>query len=176
MLGALYEKDFENKPVGRRPDLSGRRRCPSIAPGQQLPAAVVGAGQPPLPAGVFAVSLPGVLDIRRGVEVARECADLLVVLALVQLVHPGEVFRIVGLVAGIAEAVELTAEEGEAAFRCSNEGCPSQRERRIVHFASRDAMDIEGMGPSVVRLLCNNGLIKDPADIYSHTNRREPYL
>ena len=60
----------------------------------------------------------------------------------------------------------LYREEGEAAFRCTDEYCPSQKERRIIHFASRDAMDIEGMGPSLVSKLIENGLIDDSGDIY----------
>ena len=60
----------------------------------------------------------------------------------------------------------LYREEGEAAFRCTDEYCPSQKERRIIHFASRDAMDIEGMGPSLVSKLTETGLIDDTGDIY----------
>ena len=60
----------------------------------------------------------------------------------------------------------LYREEGEAAFRCTDEYCPSQKERRIIHFASRDAMDIEGMGPSLVSKLIESGLIDDSGDLY----------
>ncbi len=58
-------------------------------------------------------------------------------------------------------------EEGEAAVRCLNTDCPAQLLRNIIHFCSRDAMDIEGLGQSVAELLIKNGLIKTPADIYS---------
>ncbi len=57
--------------------------------------------------------------------------------------------------------------EGEAAYRCTNEYCPSQKGRRIIHFASRDAMDIEGMGPSLVYKLIEEGLIDRSGDLYS---------
>jgi len=57
-------------------------------------------------------------------------------------------------------------EEGEAILRCTNISCPAQIKRSIVHFASRDAMDIEGLGPQVVNVLIENGLIKDAADLY----------
>jgi len=57
--------------------------------------------------------------------------------------------------------------EGEAAYRCTNEYCPSQTGRRIIHFACRDAMDIEGMGPSLVYKLLDEGLIKSSGDLYS---------
>lgn len=58
-------------------------------------------------------------------------------------------------------------EEGEAAIRCLNTECPAQLLRNIIHFCSRDAMDIEGLGWSVAELLIKNELIKTPADIYS---------
>ena len=56
--------------------------------------------------------------------------------------------------------------EGEAAFRCTGIDCPAQLKRSITHFASRDAMDIEGLGPSVVEKLVDGGLIKSSADLY----------
>jgi len=55
----------------------------------------------------------------------------------------------------------------EAAVRCINPTCPAQLQRNIIHFASRDAMDIEGMGPSNVVNLINEGLIHDVADLYT---------
>ncbi|MCX7614859.1 MAG: NAD-dependent DNA ligase LigA [Clostridiales bacterium] len=55
---------------------------------------------------------------------------------------------------------------GEAALRCTGAECPAQQLRNIVHFASRDAMDIEGLGIAVVELLLNEGLIKTAADLY----------
>ncbi len=58
-------------------------------------------------------------------------------------------------------------EDGEAAIRCLNTDCPAQLLRNIIHFCSRDAMDIEGLGWSVAELLVKNGLVKTPADIYS---------
>ena len=54
----------------------------------------------------------------------------------------------------------------EAATRCINSSCPAQLLRTIIHFASRDAMDIEGMGPSVVSSLIDNHLISSFADLY----------
>lgn len=56
--------------------------------------------------------------------------------------------------------------EDEAALRCVNPECPAQLMRNIIHFASRDAMDIEGMGPAVIEQLISTGRIKSPADIY----------
>ncbi len=56
--------------------------------------------------------------------------------------------------------------EGEAVARCIGIACPAQLERRIRHFASREAMDIEGLGPAQVEQLVSKSLIHDPADLY----------
>jgi DNA ligase (NAD+) len=57
--------------------------------------------------------------------------------------------------------------ENEAATRCTNtSSCPAQIERSIEHFASRDAMNIDGMGPAVVKLLLGEGLISKVSDLY----------
>ena len=53
-----------------------------------------------------------------------------------------------------------------AALRCTSPECPAQRLRNIAHFASREAMDIEGLGISVCESLINAGLVKNPADLY----------
>lgn len=57
-------------------------------------------------------------------------------------------------------------EEGEAALRCENPECPAQVLRHLIHFASRDAMDIEGLGPAVLQQLVDAGLITAAYDIY----------
>ena len=54
-----------------------------------------------------------------------------------------------------------------AAIRCVYAGCPAQNSRGIVHFASKGAMNIDGLGPQVVELLLSNGKIKDIADLYA---------
>ena len=56
--------------------------------------------------------------------------------------------------------------EGEAAVKCINISCPAQIRRGIIHFASREAMDIDGLGESIITLLLKEGLIKDIADLY----------
>lgn len=56
--------------------------------------------------------------------------------------------------------------EMEVAYRCINPSCPAQMERGLIHFASRDAMDIEGLGEAVVQQLLKKNLAKDFADIY----------
>ena len=57
-------------------------------------------------------------------------------------------------------------EEDEAALRCLNPDCPSQLLRNLIHFCSRDAMDIEGLGDAVLSVLVEKSLIKTAADIY----------
>jgi DNA ligase (NAD+) len=59
--------------------------------------------------------------------------------------------------------------EGEANHHCVNVDCPAQRVQRIVHFASRGAMDIEGLGEERVRQFVDAGLLSDGGDIYSLT-------
>lgn len=56
--------------------------------------------------------------------------------------------------------------ENEAAIRCINPNCRAQLLRRIEHFSSRDAMNIDGLGEAIVEALCNNGLVESPADLY----------
>lgn len=56
--------------------------------------------------------------------------------------------------------------EGEAAYRCTNPNCGGVVREKLIHFASRDAMDIEGMGPSVVDSLLAARLVNDPGDFY----------
>jgi DNA ligase (NAD+) len=57
--------------------------------------------------------------------------------------------------------------EGEAVRRCPNPGCPAQIRERVIHYASRGAMDIEGLGPAVVDAFFRAGLIENAADLYS---------
>lgn len=58
-------------------------------------------------------------------------------------------------------------EEGEAVIRCTNADCPAQILRHMIHFTSRDAMDIEGLGPAVLEQLLNEGVIVEITDLYS---------
>jgi DNA ligase (NAD+) len=64
---------------------------------------------------------------------------------------------------------ELKKPEDEAVWRCENSSCPSKLRRGLEHFASRGAMNIEGLGEMLVGQLCETGLIKSYADIYSLT-------
>ncbi|MBR2908192.1 MAG: NAD-dependent DNA ligase LigA [Clostridia bacterium] len=58
-------------------------------------------------------------------------------------------------------------EDGAAALRCTNSSCPAQLSRGIEHFASKDAMSIDGLGPQIVDLLLENDLIRDASDLYT---------
>lgn len=53
-----------------------------------------------------------------------------------------------------------------AAVRCTGAECPAQLLRNMIHFASRDAMDIDGVGPAVLQQLIESGLVSNPADLY----------
>ena len=59
--------------------------------------------------------------------------------------------------------------EGEAAIRCTNKHCPAIEKEQIIHFASRDAMNIDGLGPSIVENLINEKLISNVVDLYHLT-------
>ncbi len=57
-------------------------------------------------------------------------------------------------------------QSGSAAYRCTNAACPAQLLRNLAHFASKDAMNIDGMGSALIALLHREGLVKDISDIY----------
>jgi DNA ligase (NAD+) len=59
--------------------------------------------------------------------------------------------------------------QGQAAKRCVNSSCPARLKETVLHFASRGAMDIEGLGTKLVNQLVDTGLVKDPSDLYSLT-------
>jgi len=72
-----------------------------------------------------------------------------------------------------SEAVRL---EGEAVTKCMGIACPARTRRSIIHFVSRDAMDISGLGPSIVEQLLETGMIKDAADIFFLEDKREELI
>ena len=67
---------------------------------------------------------------------------------------------------------KVVREEGEAAIYCPNIECPAQLMRNLIHFASRNAMDIDGMGPAVLEGLVNAGWVHSPADLYDLTEEQ----
>lgn len=63
-------------------------------------------------------------------------------------------------------STELVQNENEVALYCPNYWCSARTERRVAHFASKSAMDIDGLGDSIIKLLLNNNLINDYPDLY----------
>ncbi|MGN0555850.1 MAG: NAD-dependent DNA ligase LigA [Candidatus Fimenecus sp.] len=61
----------------------------------------------------------------------------------------------------------VVREQDEAAIRCTNPDCPAQLLRMLIHFCSRDAMDIEGLGEAVLEVLVEKGMLRNAADIYN---------
>ena len=109
-------------------------------------------------------------DIRIGdVVTVQKAGDIIpeVVASHPELRAGGErIFRMPAVCPSCGEPVMRDSDEG-AAVRCTNSACPAQLSRGIEHFASKNAMDIEGLGPQVVELLLQNDLIHDAADLYS---------
>lgn len=62
--------------------------------------------------------------------------------------------------------------EGEVAYRCENINCPARLKESLIFFASRDAMDIDGMGPAVIEQLVERGLVQELDDLYSLTEEK----
>jgi DNA ligase (NAD+) len=71
---------------------------------------------------------------------------------------------------------KVVKDEGQVAVRCINGQCPAQLKRRIEHFASRGAMDIEGLGEAMVEQLVNRELVRDVSDIYELTAEKMSLL
>lgn len=105
-------------------------------------------------------------DIRLGdTIVVRKAGDIIpeVVKSLSHL-ESSEPFTMPSACPSCGETVIKEAEE--VALRCVNPECPAQLIRHLIHFSSRDAMDIEGLGDAVVIQLAERGLVADAADIY----------
>ncbi len=97
--------------------------------------------------------------------ILRKAGDIIPEVVRVEK-HAGEpVFELPAHCPSCGEAVER--ETGEAALRCVNPACPAQQLQRLIHFASRDAMDIEGLGPAVLEQLVEEGLISRIDDLYT---------
>jgi len=71
---------------------------------------------------------------------------------------------------------EVTQFAGEVMYYCPNAACPAQSLERLIHFASRGGMDIEGLGEKVAAMLFERGLVGDVADIYALKDRRQALL
>ena len=106
-------------------------------------------------------------DIRIGDTVAvRKAGDIIpeVVYAVTELRSGAE--EIYVMPDTCPSCGESVSRDNEAYTRCTNPKCLAQLERNLVHFASRGAMNIEGMGPAVVTALVSGGLVRDVSDIY----------
>lgn len=106
-------------------------------------------------------------DIRIGdTIVVRKAGDIIPeVIGVAEHITGGITFKMPEICPSCGARV--SREEGEAVTRCTNAECPAQLARHLIHFASRDAMDIEGLGPAVVSLLLENDLIHHPYDLYT---------
>jgi len=71
---------------------------------------------------------------------------------------------------------EVVREEGEVAYRCIGIECPAQLRRSIEHFASRDAMNIDGLGPAIIEALLDNDFIRGVADLYYLYQRKDDLI
>lgn len=98
------------------------------------------------------------------IVVVRKAGDIIPEIISVTKHCGGELFKIPKICPSCGSPV--FREEGEAAFRCENAECPAQLLRHLIHFSSRNAMDIDGLGPAIIEALVSNDLIKSPADIY----------
>lgn len=67
---------------------------------------------------------------------------------------------------------EIHREEGEAVLRCTNTECPAQLLRHLIHFVSRDAMNIDGLGEAVLKQLVESDLVNSPIDLYKLTKEQ----
>ncbi len=113
-----------------------------------------------------------VKDVRPGdTVIVRKAGDVIpeVVGPVLSLRQPGSEPWQFPKICPCPLATELVRPEGEADTRCIEPMCPFQRDQRVIYFASRGAMDIEGLGERTVFQLSQAGLITDPADIYSLT-------
>lgn len=113
-------------------------------------------------------------DIRLGDRVViRKAGDIIPeVIKVVSHAENSVKFSLPGVCPSCSAAV--IREEGEAAVRCVNPECPAQLLRNLIHFCSRDAMDIEGMGDAVLEKLVSNGLLSRPSEIY--TLKKEDFM
>lgn len=108
-------------------------------------------------------------DIRIGDEVAiRKAGDIIPEVVRVVSHAENSVPYILPSICPSCSA-PVIREDGEAAVRCVNPECPAQLLRNVIHFCSRDAMDIEGLGDALVEKFISKNLISNVADIYDIT-------
>ncbi|MDD5561175.1 MAG: NAD-dependent DNA ligase LigA [Candidatus Omnitrophica bacterium] len=110
------------------------------------------------------------LGLREGDRVLIERAgDVIPKVVKVMEQRGRKAYAIPGKCPACGEKIVKEKEE-DVAYRCINSDCPAQLERALLHFASRDAMDIEGMGEAVIAQLVSLKILKSLADIYNKLN------
>lgn len=107
------------------------------------------------------------LDVRKGDRVLLERAGEVIPKIVKVVKRQGASAFKIPLACPVCKGRIVKEKEEDVAYRCINPSCPAQLERGLIHFASREAMDIEGLGEAVVRQLVTRGMVKDFADIYS---------
>ena len=106
------------------------------------------------------IQLGDTVIIRKAGEIIPE------VLSVAEHAPDGEPFRFPEYCPSCGSPV---SQDDEAAIRCTNTDCPAQLIRHLIHFVSRDAMDIDGLGPAVLEQLTAADLLHSPADLYRLT-------
>lgn len=99
------------------------------------------------------------------VVTVRKAGDIIPEVLCVNEHNSNSVFKFPDVCPSCGEKVYR--DEDEAAIRCINPECPAQLLRNLIHFCSRDAMDIEGLGPAIVETFVNEGMIAKTYDIYN---------
>ena len=99
------------------------------------------------------------------VVTVRKAGDIIPEVLCVNEHNSNSVFKFPAVCPSCGEKVYR--DEDEAAIRCINPECPAQLLRNLIHFCSRDAMDIEGLGPAIIETFVNEGMIAKTYDIYN---------
>lgn len=99
------------------------------------------------------------------VVTVRKAGDIIPEVLCVNEHNSNSVFKFPDVCPSCGEKVY--GDEDEAAIRCINPECPAQLLRNLIHFCSRDAMDIEGLGPAIIETFVNEGMIAKTYDIYN---------
>lgn len=110
------------------------------------------------------IAVGATIRVRKAGEIIPE------VLSVVHTPEGAEPYRLPEQCPSCGEPV--VREDGEAAVRCVNPECPAQAMRNLIHFVSRDAMDIDGVGPQQLEKLASEGLVQSAADLYALTAER----
>ena len=116
------------------------------------------------------------LDVRIGDTVVIERAGEVIpkVVAVLRAARQGAEKAVKPPKSCPACGAAVVKEEGFVAFRCDNPACPAQLKRRLLHFASKEGLDIEGLGEAAVEQLVDKGAVKDAADLFAL--RKEDFL